>query len=83
MSEEPVHPVARSVGRIVRVEQHDTPPHSTQDQCGGKSGGTAADDGDVEGSVIRTAHQPFTASNETLLTPYLSLASRARSEMNS
>ena len=78
MAEEAMHSLARGMCGIVRIEQQHAAPHSTQDQGGGKPGRAAADYGDVE-----PAHEGLIARSETLLTPYLALASRARSEMNS
>jgi hypothetical protein len=75
-----VHSLAGRVRRIVRIEPQDTSPHAAQDQGRGEPGRATADDRDLEGVL---ADQPFTASSETLLTPYFWLAFRARSEMNS
>jgi hypothetical protein len=69
--------LARGMCRVVRIEQQHTPPHSTQDQGGGKPGRAAADYRDVE-----PAHEGLMARSEMLLTPYLAQASRARFEMN-
>jgi hypothetical protein len=77
VAKEAVHPLARGVCGVVRIEQQHTPAHSTQDQSRGKPGWAAADYRDVE-----PTRWGLTARSDTLLTPYLALASRARSEMN-
>ena len=77
MAEEAVHPLARGMRGVVRIEQQHAPPHSTQDQGGGKPGRAAADY-----RYVKPTHWGLMARSDTLLTPYLALASRARSEMN-
>ena len=90
MAEEAVNSFARGMCGIVRIQEQDAAPHPTQDQGGGQPRRSAADYGDIERVLAlaapdwpRGTHRLLTASSETLLTPYLALASRARSEMNS
>ena len=78
MAKEAVYPLARGVCGVVRIEQQHASAHSTQDQSGGKPGRAPADYRDVE-----PTNWGLMAWSDTLLTPYLALASRARSEMNS
>ncbi len=77
VAEEAVHPLARGMRGVVRIEQQHSPPHSTQDQGSGKPGRAPADY-----RYVKPTHWGLMARSDTLFTPYLALASRARSEMN-